>query len=60
MVGTIVLKVIPRSNIGGSLAALYVIYMYWAPYMVFGQLIMYANVTGTTKKVTVFGISYLG
>ncbi|WVR04194.1 hypothetical protein IAU60_001194 [Kwoniella sp. DSM 27419] len=58
--GTIVLKVVPKSNIGGSLAALYIVYMYWAPYMVFGQLIMYANVAGTSKKVAVFGISYLG
>ncbi|OCF34543.1 allantoate permease [Kwoniella heveanensis BCC8398] len=58
--GTIVLKVVPKTNIGGSLAALYIVYMYWAPYMVFGQLIMYANVAGTSKKVAVFGISYLG
>ncbi|WRT67613.1 uncharacterized protein IL334_004585 [Kwoniella shivajii] len=60
LVGTIVLKVVPHSNIGGSLAGLYIVYMYWAPYMVFGQLIMYANVGGTSKKVAVFGISYLG
>nr|XP_019012572.1 allantoate permease [Kwoniella pini CBS 10737]OCF51353.1 allantoate permease [Kwoniella pini CBS 10737] len=60
LVGTIVLKVVPHSNIGGSLAGLYIVYMYWAPYMVFSQLIMYANVGGTTKKVAVFGISYLG
>ena len=42
------------------MAALYIVYMYWAPYMVFGQLIMYANVGGTSKKVGVFGISYIG
>ncbi|KAK8864739.1 hypothetical protein IAR55_001995 [Kwoniella newhampshirensis] len=60
LVGTIVLKVVPSTNTGGSLAALYIVYMYWAPYMTFGQLIMYANVGGTTKKVAVFGISYLG
>jgi ACS family allantoate permease-like MFS transporter len=58
--GTIVLKTVPKSNIGGSLAALYIVYMYWAPYMVFGQLIMYANVGGTSKKVVVFTVSYLG
>jgi hypothetical protein len=28
--------------------------------MVFGQLCMYANVAGTSKKVAVFGISYIG
>lgn len=60
LAGTVVLKVVPKSNIGGSLAALYIVYMYWAPYMVFGQLIMYANVGGTSKKVAVFTISYLG
>lgn len=60
LAGTIVLKVVPKSNIGGSLAALYIVYMYWAPYMVFGQLLMYANVGGTSKKVAVFTISYLG
>jgi len=60
LAGVIVLKVVPRSNVGGSLAALYIVYMYWAPYMVFGQLIMYANVGGTSKKVGVFGISYIG
>lgn len=60
LAGTIVLKVVPPTNVGGSLAALYIVYMYWAPYMVFGQLIMYANVGGTSKKVAVFGISYLG
>ncbi|KAK4686967.1 MFS transporter, ACS family, allantoate permease, partial [Tremellales sp. Uapishka_1] len=60
LIGTIVLKVVPHSNLGGSLAALYIVYMYWAPYMVFSQLIMYANVAGTSKKVGVFGISYWG
>ena len=60
LVGVIVLKTIPHENIGGSLAALYIVYMYWAPYMVFGQLIMYHNVGGTSKKVGVFGISYIG
>ncbi|GAA6048757.1 hypothetical protein JCM3770_003944 [Rhodotorula araucariae] len=31
MIGTIVLTVVPRSNVGGSLAGLYVLYCYWAP-----------------------------
>lgn len=60
LAGTIALKVVPRTNVGGSLAAIYILETYWAPYMVFGQLIMYANVGGTSKKVAVFGISYLG
>ena len=28
--------------------------------MVFGQLVMYANVAGASKKVVVFGVSYIG
>ncbi|WWC88845.1 uncharacterized protein L201_003760 [Kwoniella dendrophila CBS 6074] len=60
LAGTVVLKTVPHTNTGGSLAGLYIVYMYWAPYMVYSQLIMYANVGGTTKKVAVFGISYLG
>ncbi|RSH82837.1 hypothetical protein EHS25_005827 [Saitozyma podzolica] len=60
LAGTIALKIVPHSNVGGSLAAIYILEMYWAPYMVFGQLCMYANVAGTSKKVAVFGISYIG
>jgi hypothetical protein len=60
LAGTIALKIVDHSNVGGSLAAIYIVECYWAPYMVFGQLIMYANVGGTSKKVAVFGISYIG
>lgn len=30
--GVIILYVIPRSNIGGSLAGLYMVFFYWGPY----------------------------
>ncbi|OCF55964.1 hypothetical protein L486_06721 [Kwoniella mangroviensis CBS 10435] len=60
LTGTIMLKEIPRSNKGGSLAALFIMYCYWAPYIIFGSSILYANVTGTSKKVAVFRISYWG
>lgn len=60
LAGTIALKTVPHENIGGSLASLYIVFMYWAPYMTFGQLIMYANVGGASKKVTTFSIAYLG
>ncbi|WWD09811.1 hypothetical protein V865_007939 [Kwoniella europaea PYCC6329] len=60
LTGTIMLKEIPRSNKGGSLAALFIMYCYWAPYIIFGSSILYANVSGTSKKVAVFGISYWG
>ncbi|OCF71539.1 hypothetical protein I204_07597 [Kwoniella mangroviensis CBS 8886] len=60
LTGTIMLKEIPRSNKGGSLAALFIMYCYWAPYIIFGSSILYANVAETSKKVAVFGISYWG
>jgi len=30
--GVIILYVLPRSNIGGSLAGLYMVFFYWGPY----------------------------
>lgn len=91
LAGVITVRSVGTGNIGASLAGLYLIYAYWAPYMVsetflaqsnsiflqvsdlilgrfcsdgkpqvFSQLIMYANVGGTSKKVGVFGISYIG
>lgn len=58
IIGVVVIKT--STNTAGTLAGLYIVYMYWAPYMVYSQLIMYANVAGTSKKVGVFGISYIG
>ncbi|WWD16271.1 hypothetical protein CI109_100697 [Kwoniella shandongensis] len=60
LAATIMLKTIPRSNKGGSLAALFILYCYWAPYIIMGSSILYANVAGTTKKIAVYGISYWG
>lgn len=59
LIGTILLYKLPRTNFGGSLVALYLVNMFWAPYV----LIMgssYANTGGYTKKITVFAISYIG
>lgn len=56
---TIVLYLVPRSNVGGSLAGLYLLFCYWGPYIVV-QTLMYANNAGYTKKVTVYAISYIG
>lgn len=33
-VGTIILYCVPRSNVGGSLAGLYILFCYWGPYIV--------------------------
>ena len=49
LAGTIILHVVPRSNIGGSLAGIYILYLYWGPYTNM-MSIMYANTGGYTKK----------
>lgn len=59
LVGTIVLTVLPRSNKGGSLAALYIVYFYWAPYVITNSLVM-ANTGGSTKKTMAYGVAYSG
>ncbi|GAA6020772.1 hypothetical protein JCM10207_002018 [Rhodosporidiobolus poonsookiae] len=59
LVGTIMLHTIPRSNVGGSLAGLYILYCYWGSYTSV-QIISYANTAGYTKKAAVFGWAYIG
>lgn len=54
-VGTILLYKIPRTDIGGSLAALYLVYFYWGPYIVMMGSV-YANTGGYTKKMIVYAI----
>ncbi len=50
---------IPRSNKSASLGALFLLYVYWAPYLAMGTFMMYANVAGTSKKVVVFALVYI-
>ncbi|WVF65609.1 hypothetical protein IAT40_000339 [Kwoniella sp. CBS 6097] len=59
LISTLLLHVIPRSNKGGSLGSLYVIYFYWAPYIIMTTVVI-ANTGGYTKKTIVYGMSYLG
>ncbi|TXT15863.1 hypothetical protein VHUM_00366 [Vanrija humicola] len=59
LMGTILLYRIPRSNIGGSLASLYLVYFYWGPYIVMMGSV-YANTGGFTKKMIVYAIAYMG
>ncbi|TYJ56772.1 hypothetical protein B9479_002542 [Cryptococcus floricola] len=59
LLATILLHVIPRSNIGGSLAALMLVYAFWAPYVVMNTIVA-GNTGGFTKKTVVYGIAYLG
>ncbi|KAL1862869.1 hypothetical protein VTK73DRAFT_6597 [Phialemonium thermophilum] len=58
IVGTILNKATDRSNSGARLAGVYLIYTFYAGYMV--ALSMYqANTAGHTKKVTVSYVMYL-
>lgn len=50
---------LPRSNKHGLLAAYYMFYTYWAPYVLASSLPM-ANVSGHSKKVTMNAIFYIG
>ncbi|ORY21526.1 putative allantoate permease [Naematelia encephala] len=59
LLSTILLHVIPRSNVGGSLGSLFIIYFYWAPYIVMSTVVI-ANTGGYTKKTIVYGIAYCG
>ncbi|KAI9639879.1 MFS transporter [Dioszegia hungarica] len=59
LVGTILLYTVPRSNIGGSLVSLYLVYFYWGPYIVMMGSV-YANTGGYTKKMIVYALSYIG
>ncbi|OCF41965.1 hypothetical protein I317_04267 [Kwoniella heveanensis CBS 569] len=59
LLGTTLLHVIPRSNKGGSLGSLYIVYFFWAPYIIMTTVVI-ANTGGYTKKTIVYGMSYLG
>lgn len=51
---------IPRADKNASLGALFLLYVYWAPYLAMGSFMLYANVAGTTKKLVTFSLSYIG
>lgn len=44
---------------GGSLGSLFIIYFYWAPYVVM-MTVVNANTGGYTKKTVVYGMAYAG
>jgi ACS family allantoate permease-like MFS transporter len=44
---------------GGSLGSLFIIYFYWAPYVVM-MTVVNANTGGYTKKTVVYGLAYAG
>ena len=58
MVSAILMWKLPRSNKHGLLAAYYIFYTYWGPYIISTSLPM-ANVSGHSKKVTMNAIFFL-
>jgi ACS family allantoate permease-like MFS transporter len=58
MICAILMWKLPRENKNGLLAAYYVFYTYWGPYVMSTSVPM-ANVSGHTKKVTVNAIYFL-
>ena len=58
MICAILMWQLPRSNKQGLLAAYYVFYTYWAPYVLSTALPM-ANTSGHSKKVTMNAIFFL-
>ncbi|KII87313.1 hypothetical protein PLICRDRAFT_251321 [Plicaturopsis crispa FD-325 SS-3] len=59
LLATILLHVIPRSNISGSLGALFLVFTYWGPYIVVSAIV-FANTGGYTKKTVTYAVGYLG
>lgn len=59
IVGAAVVYALPRSNLGGQMVGLYLLYTYFGPYVV-GISLAQANTSGHTKKTVVFAILYIG
>ncbi|KAK4688945.1 hypothetical protein P7C73_g1165, partial [Tremellales sp. Uapishka_1] len=52
-------RLISPNAVGGSLGSLFIIYFYWAPYVVITSVVI-ANTGGYTKKTVVYGVAYCG
>lgn len=59
IIGSIVVYSLPRTNLGGQMVGLYLLYTYFGPYVV-GISLAQANTAGHTKKTVVFAILYIG
>ena len=53
------MAMLTSATAGGSLGSLFIIYFYWAPYIVMTTLVI-ANTGGYTKKTIAYGVSYMG
>ncbi|KAL4902344.1 hypothetical protein BDW74DRAFT_186881 [Aspergillus multicolor] len=58
-IGAIIVYTLPRSNIGGQMVGIYLLYTYFGPYVV-GISMAQANTAGSTKKTVQYSILYIG
>ncbi|OKL63547.1 hypothetical protein UA08_02032 [Talaromyces atroroseus] len=58
-VGAVIVYTLPRSNIGGQMVGIYLLYTYFGPY-VLGISLGQANTAGHTKKNVQYSIMYIG
>ncbi|KAL4924076.1 transcription factor domain-containing protein [Aspergillus undulatus] len=59
IIGAIIVYTLPRSNIGGQMVGIYLLYTYFGPYVV-GISMAQANTAGNTKKTVQYSILYIG
>ncbi|KAL4805925.1 fungal-specific transcription factor domain-containing protein [Aspergillus unguis] len=58
-VGAVMVYTLPRENIAGQMVGIYLLYTYFAPYVV-GISLAQANTAGSTKKTVQYSILYIG
>ncbi|KAA8648013.1 uncharacterized protein ATNIH1004_003896 [Aspergillus tanneri] len=59
IIGSVLVYSLPRTNIGGQMVGIYLLYTYFGPYVV-GISIAQANTAGHTKKNFQYSILYIG
>ncbi|KUJ15079.1 MFS general substrate transporter [Mollisia scopiformis] len=59
LIGTILAYVLPRTNLGGQMVGLYLMYMYWGPYST-AQTLVLANTAGHTKRAVTYSMLHVG
>ncbi|KAL3475523.1 fungal-specific transcription factor domain-containing protein [Aspergillus californicus] len=58
-IGAIIVYTLPRSNIGGQMVGIYLLYTYFGPYVVAISMSQ-ANTAGNTKKTVQYSVLYIG
>ncbi|KAG7827093.1 hypothetical protein KL920_004753 [Ogataea angusta] len=59
LIGSIILYAVDQTKVGPQLLGLYLMYFYFAPYVVMMSCVQ-ANTSGSTKKSVTYGFNYLG